>query len=334
MKNPSSAAPGRPSTGNGAASLSRFARKIPFDVSSLGMIGALIVVMIVGQIIYPAFLTWTNIGIILTQNAPLGIVAVGMTFVMISGGFDLSVGAIYAFAATMFAKIAMDHGLVEAGLCTLLLGIVCGTANGAVVALWRINPFIATLGSASIFSGLAFVYSNSTPQTPDNPNFQILGQAFWGPLPIAVWLLFVTVLLGGFVLSKTVYGQALYAIGGNETAARLSGLRVGLIRGSTFALVGLLSAAAGMIEASRLAVGQADIGGTIPLDAIAVVIIGGTSLLGGEGSIWRTVVGLLILGAITNLFYSLAVDSNVQLVAKGAIVIGAVGLDVWSRRRR
>jgi ribose transport system permease protein len=234
----------------------------------------------------------------------------------------------------MFAKIAMQNGLVEAGACALVLGTVCGVINGAVVAYMRINPFIATLGSASIFSGLAFVYSNSTPQTPDNPNFMILGQGVWGPLPISVWLLIVTVLIGGFVLAKTVYGQSLYAIGGNETAARLSGLRVGLIRGSTFALVGMLAALAGMIEASRLAVGQADIGGTIPLDAIAVVIIGGTSLLGGEGAVWRSVVGLLILGSITNLFYSLAVDPNIQLVAKGAIVIGAVGLDVWSRARR
>jgi ribose transport system permease protein len=244
------------------------------------------------------------------------------------------VGAIYAFAATMFAKIAMQNGLVEAGVCALLLGALCGIINGAVVAYMRINPFIATLGSASIFSGLAFVYSNSTPATPDNPNFMLLGQGAWGPLPISVWLLLVTVVIGGFVLAKTVYGQSIYAIGGNETAARLSGLRVGLIRGSTFALVGVLSALAGMIEASRLAVGQADIGGTIPLDAIAVVIIGGTSLLGGEGAVWRTVVGLLILGSITNLFYSLAVDPNIQLVAKGAIVIGAVGLDVWSRARR
>lgn len=316
------------------ALLTRIRSSVAVDASQLGMIGALIVVVIVAQLIYPAFLTWTNIRIILSQNAPLGIVAVGMTFVMIGGGFDLSVGAIYAFAATMFAKIAMTHGLVEAGACALLLGLVCGLINGAVVAYWRINPFIATLGSASIFSGLAFVYSASTPQSPDNPNFLILGQGAWGPLPIPIWLLIVTLLAGGFVLAKTVYGQSLYAIGGNETAARLSGLRVGLIRGSTFALVGVLAALAGMIEASRLAVGQADIGSTIPLDAIAVVIIGGTSLLGGEGSVWRTVIGLLILGSITNLFYSLAVDPNVQLVAKGAIVIGAVGLDVWSRRRR
>jgi ribose transport system permease protein len=309
-------------------------RRLPFDASHLGMIGALIGVVIIAQLIYPAFLTWTNIRLILSQNAPLGIVAVGMTFVMIGGGFDLSVGAIYAFGATMFAKIAMQNGLVEAGACALLLGALCGIINGAVVAYMRINPFIATLGSASIFSGLAFVYSNSTPATPDNPNFMILGQGVLGPLPISVWLLLVTVVAGGFVLAKTVYGQSLYAIGGNETAARLSGLRVGLMRGSTFALVGVLAALAGMIEASRLAVGQADIGGTIPLDAIAVVIIGGTSLLGGEGAVWRTVVGLLILGSITNLFYSLAVDPNIQLVAKGTIVIGAVGLDVWSRARR
>lgn len=306
---------------------------LSFDFSRYGILIVFALVIALAQLIYPSFLSWTNIRIILAQNAPLGIIAVGMTYVMIAGGFDLSVGAIYAFGATMFAKVSIASGMAVGGLSAMVLGLVCGTLNGVLVARLKISPFIATLGSASVLSGLAYVYSESRPHSPSDPSFMILGQGFWGPLPISVWLLFAVVLVAGFVLARTVYGQSLYAVGGNENAAALSGLRVGLLRGSTYAFLGVMSALAGMIEASRLAVGQADIGANMPLDAISVVIIGGTSLFGGEGAIWRTVVGLLILGAITNLFYSLAIDSNVQLVAKGIIVIGAVAIDVWSRSR-
>lgn len=304
------------------------------DPAQFGLVGAFLLLVVIAQWVHPGFLTWTNIRLILSQNAPLGIIAVGMTFVMISGGFDLSVGAVYAFAATMFAKVANAVGFVAGGAEALLLGLVCGLVNGLLVAVFRVNPFVATLGTASIFSGAAYVYSNSQPFTAQDPSFFFLGQSAMGPLPVAVWILSAVVLVGGFTLSRTLYGQAIYAVGGNETAARLAGLRVGLVRISAFAVVGVLSALAGMIQASRLGVGQADIGATMPLDAIAVVVIGGTSLFGGEGSVWRTVLGLLFVGAITNLFYSMAVDSNIQLIAKGSLVIAAVGLDVWSRSRR
>jgi ribose transport system permease protein len=304
------------------------------DPAQLGLIGAFVILIIVAQWFHPGFLTWSNIRLILIQNAPLGIIAVGMTFVMISGGFDLSVGATYAFAATMFAKVANSSGLVVAGIEALVLGLVCGLINGVLVAVFRVNAFVATLGTASIFSGTAYVYSNSQPFVATDRSFFYLGQGTLGPLPVAIWILLAIILIGGFVLSRTVFGQAIYAVGGNETAARLSGMRVGLIRISAFAAVGVLSALAGMIQASRLGVGQADIGGTMPLDAIAVVVIGGTSLFGGEGAIWRTVMGLLFVGVITNLFYSLAVDSNIQLIAKGLLVIAAVWIDVWLRSRR
>jgi ribose transport system permease protein len=301
---------------------------------SYAMIGALVVVVVVAQILYPGFLDWANIKILLSQNAPLGIIAVGMTFVMIAGGFDLSVGAIYAFGATLYALVAKDHSLLFAGACALGLGLVCGLVNGILVSRLRINAFIATLGTASVFGGLAFIASGSEPQIPTNPGFSTLGQGSWGPLPISVWLLIAVVVVGGAILARTVWGRSLYAVGGNQDAARLSGMRVDLLRTSTFVLVGGLAALGGMITASQLVVGQADIGASIPLDAIAVVVIGGTSLFGGEGAMWRTVVGLLILGSLTNLFQSLALDSNVQSVAKGLIVLGAVGLDVWVRSRR
>jgi len=309
-------------------------RAFRFDPAQLGLIGAFILLVVLAQWFHPGFLTWSNIRLILIQNAPLGIIAVGMTFVMIAGGFDLSVGATYAFAATMFAKVANSGGLVLAGVEALVLGLACGLINGVLVAVFRVNAFVATLGTASIFAGTAYVYSNSQPFVASDRSFFFLGQGTWGPLPVGVWILLAVVVIGGLVLSRTIFGQAIYAVGGNETAARLSGMRVGAVRIAAFAAVGVLSALAGMIQASRLGVGQADIGGTMPLDAIAVVVIGGTSLFGGEGAIWRTVLGLLFVGVITNLFYSLAVDSNIQLIAKGALVIAAVWIDVWLRSRR
>ena len=151
-------------------------------------------------------------------------------------------------------------------------------------------------------------------------------------MPISLVLLIIAYIIGAVVLSKTVYGRSLYAVGGNPEAARLAGLRVDLLKTSTYALVGVLAAFGGMIIASRLSIGQADIAGTMSLDAIAIVIIGGTSLFGGSGAVWRTAVGLLLLAVLTNIFDALALDSNFQSLIKGVIVIGAVALDAFSRR--
>jgi ribose transport system permease protein len=184
-----------------------------------------------------------------------------------------------------------------------------------------------------VFGGIAFLYSDSQPFIVTDPAFTALGRASWLGLPIAVWVLAGVLTAGGLVLSRTVYGRSLYVVGGNDEAARLAGLRVGALRASTYVIVAACAALAGMIIASRLSVGQADIGRTVALDAIAVVVIGGTSLFGGEGAMWRTAVGLLILAVLTNLFDSLAVDTNVQSIVKGAIVVAAVSLDALARRR-
>lgn len=325
---------GPPGAGDGVRTPGGGVQALLRTAPTYAVVGALILLVIVAQIVYPGFLDWSNVKILLSQNAPLGIVAIGMTFVMIAGGFDLSVGAIYAFGAVVYAGVAKDHSLVVAGAAAIGVGLACGLINGVLVSRFRINAFIATLGSASVFSGLAFVVSKSEPQVPTNERFGTLGQGDWGPLPISVWVLIAIVLVAGLLLSRSVYGRWLYALGGNPDAARLSGLRVDLLRTSTFVLVGALAALGGMISASLLAVGQADVGASVPLDAIAIVVIGGTSLFGGEGAIWRTVVGLLILASLTNVLQSLAVDANVQSIAKGLIVVGAVGLDVWIRRRR
>jgi ribose transport system permease protein len=293
----------------------------------------LIALIILCRMLYPGFLARDNVFNILSQNVQVGLIALGMTFVMIAGGFDLSVGAIYAAGATVYAMEAKVIALPLAALLALAVGLIAGIVNGLIVTRLRVNPFVATLGTTSIFGGAAYLYSHSAPVLVDRPDFTVLGAGRWFGVPISLLLLIVAYAIGAVVLSKTIYGRSLYAVGGNPEAARLAGLRVDLLKTSTYALVGVLSALGGMIIASRLSIGQADIAGTMSLDAIAIVIIGGTSLFGGSGAVWRTAVGLLLLAVLTNIFDALALDSNFQSLIKGAIIIGAVALDAFSRRR-
>jgi len=323
---------GRPSVGT--ASLRGWRRPTLRDVAlRYGMVWVLIALTIVTNILYPGFFEIGNLRNLLTQNAPVGIVAIGMTFVIVAGGFDLSVSAVYALAGVLFAIFAGDMSVPIAGALALGCGLVAGAVNGLIITRLAVNPFVATLGSASAISGLAFLFSDSQPVVTDKAGFDVLGNGLIFGVPVAIVVLGVLFLVAGTVLARTVYGRSIYAIGGNAEAARLSGIRVDLIRFSTYALTGICAALAGMFTASLTGVGQADIGANVTLDSIAVVIIGGTSLMGGEGAMWRSLVGLLILATINNLFDALALDTSAQLLAKGLIVIGAVSLDSYARRR-
>lgn len=299
-----------------------------------GMIWALLIILLVAFVAYPGIFAFANIRNMFGQSAPVGIVAVGMTFVILAGGLDFSVGAIFALAAVLFAKMTDPAGLWGAAGIVLLASLGAGLINGFVINRLKVSPFVATLGTGSIFGGLAYIISNSAPQSPNNFAFEYLGIERWLGWPVASWLMIATFLLGAFVLTKTAYGQSIYAIGGNKEAARLSGLNVTMINGSTYVISAICAGLGGMILASRLGVGQADLGGTIALDSIAIVVIGGTSLLGGEGTMWRTAIGLTILAILTNVFDSLAVSTSYQLVIKGTIVVAAVAFDVFARSRR
>jgi ribose transport system permease protein len=299
-----------------------------------GVVWALLLLLLGGRFVFPDLLSVNNIRNLLSQSAPVGIIAVGMTFVMISGGFDLSVGALFALGAVLFADMYDRIGGFGAAAVVLAVVALFGAVNGFIVTRLRVNPFVATLGTGSAFGGLAYIYSNSAPITPTSSTYQTLGSGQWIGCPISVWLMLAAFAAGWFVLAKTVYGQSIYAIGGNNEAARLSGLRVDLLRGSAYVLTALCAGLGGMILASRLAVGQADMGGTIALDSIAIVVVGGTSLLGGEGAMWRTAIGLLLIATLTNIFDSLAIATSYQLVVKGVIVVGAVALDVYARSLR
>ncbi|MDT0440576.1 MULTISPECIES: ABC transporter permease [Streptomyces] len=299
------------------------------------MLWVLVLLVVAATVLYPGFLRAANLQDILTQNAAVGIIAVAMTFVIISGGFDLSVGATYALGSTVFAGVTKSTGSVLlAGVCALLAGLAVGGANGTIIARWKVNPFVTTLGISSVIAGLAYVYSDSAPFIVDDVSFQYLALTALAGVPLPIWILLGAFLIGSVLLSRTGYGRNIFAIGGNEEAARLSGLRVPWLVGSAYVMTGVTAALAGMIDASRLGVGQADVGATVALDTIAIVVVGGTSLRGGEGAVWRSAVGLLILATLTNVFYSLNISQHWQLIAKGVIVVTAVALDSLLRSRR
>jgi ribose transport system permease protein len=296
-------------------------------VVNYGIVVVLGIMLVVAGMVYPGFFTAQNVLNILSQNAPIGIIAVGMTFVMLAGGFDLSVGAIVGMGATLFASLALHMPLPVSVFIALVAGVIVGSGNGVVINRLKVNPFIATLGTASVITGLMLIYSNTQPYVDSRAAFQILGTGKIGSIPIPVILLALVFAVSGIILSWTKYGRWIYAIGGNAEASHLSGIRVELIRSSTYALSGVLAAFAGVMMASRLGVGQANMGATMTLDAIAIVVVGGNSMSGGEGAMWRTLVGLLVLAILTNIFYSVDVDPNWQLVAKGLIITAAVALD-------
>ncbi|MDR6210927.1 ribose transport system permease protein [Nocardioides zeae] len=332
---PTAGSTGAPSGGDGAAPSTRRRRRSFSDLAfKYGMVWLLVLLVGWAEWTYPGFTSWGNMQNVLAQNATIGIVAVGMTFVMISGGFDLSVGAIYAGCSVFFAQLALSLPMELAFVLAVAIGATAGLVNGLLVTVLKVNPFVATLGTASVFGGAAFLYSDSSPILNNEPGFEWLGMGKVAGVPVAILVLALVFLVGGFVLSRTVYGRSLYAVGGNAEAARLAGLPVGLLKTSAYVLVGACAGVAGCVIASRLQVGQADIGSTIALDAIAAVVIGGTSLFGGEGAVWRTAVGLLIIAIIRNVSQSRGFDINVESVITGFIIVGAVALDAYARNRR
>jgi ribose transport system permease protein len=257
-----------------------------------------------------------------------------MTFVIIGGAFDLSVGAIYAAGAVVFAKMTGDWTIPFAGFYALLVGAGAGLINGWVVTRLRVNPFIGTIGTGATIGGLVYIYSNSSPIQVDDPGFQELGLGLVAGIPWAVIVTVVVAVVASLLLSKTVFGRYVYAAGGNAEAARLAGVPVARVRVATFVIVGVLSALAGMITASQLSVGQPTLGATVALEAFAIVVIGGTSVYGGEGAIWRTVTGVLIIAVLTNVFNYMAWDDTRQSVAMGIVLIAAVALDAMRRDPR
>jgi ribose transport system permease protein len=306
--------------------------------------GALIVMIIVFSIASPNFLQFNNVIGILLATAVNGVLALGVTFVIISGGIDLSIGTVMTLSAVITGVLITNMDLpVPVGIVGgILTGGLAGVANGILIARFRIPPFIATLGMlnvakgfALVISGLKPIYFNETPEVNQSAMGSLIGSLIPGlAIPNIVLVLFGAALVASLVLSKTVLGRFTFALGSNEEAARLSGVSVDRWKIAVYTTCGLFAGLAGVLIAARLNSAQPALGQGYELDAIAAAVIGGTSLSGGEGSILGTVIGAFIISTLTNGLRILSVPQEWQIVVTGGIVILAVYLDVVRRRQR
>lgn len=306
--------------------------------------GALIVIFIGFSIASPYFFQFNNIVGILLATAVNGILALGVTFVIITAGIDLSVGTVMTFSAVMTGVFITFWGLpVPVGVIGgMLAGALAGFINGTLISRLKIPPFIATLGMLYVTKGLSLVISGLKPiYFNDAPSFRtvamgsVLGSIVPGlEIPNAILILFGAAIVANLILTKTVLGRYTFAIGSNEEATRLSGVNVAAWKTAVYALCGLFSGLAGVIIASRLSSAQPALGAGYELDAIAAAVIGGTSLSGGEGTIVGTIIGALLISTLTNGLSIMAVPQEWRMVVTGGIVILAVFLDILRRRQQ
>ena len=285
-------------------------------------------------ILSPHFLTSTNLSSVVRQTAVINIMALGMTLVIISGGIDLSVGAILAMGG-LFGTMAMKAGqpIPVAILVGIAMGCLCGFVNGMLTTKLKINPFIVTLGTLGIIRGLTLLISNGLPVHEIPPSFSFLGEGTLLGVPFVLWLLVVCAIAVHAVLEHTRMGRYAFAIGSNPDAAFYAGIPVGFHTVAVYAICGALTGLAGMIEASRLMTGQPTAGQGYELQAIAAVVIGGGSLRGGEGTVLGTLVGAFIMGLLANGSDLLGISPYVQQAIIGAVIILAVTVDELRKRK-
>jgi len=279
------------------------------------------------------FMTAGNTMNILRQVSINVVLASGMTFVILTAGIDLSVGSILAVSAVLGMLMSLAPLPALSIPVFLLAGLALGLLNGALVAYVGLNPFVVTLGTMTALRGAAYLLAGGTSVLNDTiPSFEWMGNSDFLSIPWLIWLAALVVLVSWFILRKTVLGLQIYAVGGNPQAARLTGIKVSLILLFVYAMSGLCSGLGGAMSASRLYAANGNWGTGYELDAIAAVVLGGTSLMGGVGSVWGTVVGALIIGVMNNGLTILGLSSFWQYVAKGVVIVLAVMLDKWRQR--
>jgi ribose transport system permease protein len=280
----------------------------------------------------PAFLTSRNLLNMAEQSAPLAIIASAGTMVIIAGGFDLSVGAVFVLAGVVAAKIA-NATSPSVGIATAILSGTCiGLLNGTVVAVIGVNSLITTLASAILVHGLATLLTHGYIVTVTQPGFATLGTAELAHVKYSVWSAAILIGILTVLLHASIFGRYLFAIGSNQTAATIAGVRAGPTRTITFAISGTSAALAGVLVASSLASGQPGIGTGLEFSVLTAIIVGGTSITGGEGAIWRTLAGVILLTLIDNGITLLGIDPVYAQIVQGAIILTAVSLDAYSRR--
>jgi len=281
------------------------------------------------------FLTESNNMNILRQTAINLVLAAGMTFVILTAGIDLSVGSMLAVAAVVGMRMSLPDAMPWLAVPTFVIaGLLCGLLNGTMVAHFSINPFVVTLGTMTALRGAAYLLADGTTVMNTNiPSFEWLGNGDFLGVPWLIWVAAAVVLVSWFILRKTILGLHIYAVGGNPQAARLTGIKVTTILLFVYAINGLYAGIAGAMSSSRLYAANGNWGVGYELDAIAAVVLGGTSLMGGVGSIWGTVIGALIIGVMNNGLTILGLSSFWQYVAKGVVIVLAVLLDKWRQQQ-
>jgi ribose transport system permease protein len=315
-----------------------------FSWRSLGMWPVLIVLCLLIQLAtwhftgQGRFLTANNLGIVAQQAAINAVLGAGMTFVILTGGIDLSVGSVLAASAMIAVIASMNFG--DLGIPAAMgIGLILGAANGFLISFWRLPPFIVTLGSMTAVRGLARLFGNDTTVFNPNLSFAFISSSSLPIIPGVVALpglaaiALVVIVVSWFILRRTVLGVWIYAVGGNQEAARLTGIKVWLVLLFAYAASGLCAGLGGAMSAARLyAANGLELGVSYELDAITAVILGGTSFVGGVGSIWGTLIGALIIAVLSNGLILLGVSDIWQLIVKGVVIIGAVTLDRFRLR--
>ena len=293
-----------------------------------------IVLFVVMSIFAPNFFTGNNMVNILRQVSISGICAVGMTFVMLTGGIDLSVGAILGVSGVLTAMM-MLKGIPSllASIIALALGVVIGGITGAIIHYIEIPPMIATLGTMTSLRGVAYLITGGTPVFGFDESYSKIGQGHVGVIPIPVIILAIVYVIGIFVLSKTKFSRYVYGIGGNQEVARLSGIKVARVKIAVYAISGFCSALAGLVMLGRVNSGQPRAGESYEMDVITAVVLGGVSLNGGVGNLSHVIFGVLIIGVLTNGMTMMAVDDYWQRVVKGLILLLAVSFDHYIQKK-
>lgn len=301
---------------------------------NLAILVAFIILCVGLSIATPAFFTKDNILNVLRQVATNSNLAIGLTMAIIIGGIDLSVGAILAFSGLLCASFISDG--MNLGLAVLLaftLGALFGLLNGLIIAYTNMPPFVVTLATQNIARGIVNVYADGQPISARNPVFNFLGVGYFLGIPLPVIYSFVLLAVMILILGRSKFGRQLYAVGGNEEAARFSGINIKKVKIIVYTLCGALASFSGIILAARMYSGQPTAGDGFELDAIAASVLGGVSFSGGVGKLGGTIIGVLVLGVLTNGLNLLNINSFWQYIIKGIIILLAVYLDILKKRR-
>lgn len=283
----------------------------------------------------PLFISTSNLFTVARQVSVLGIASIGMTFVILIGGIDLSVGSIITLVNVVGAYLMVKSGfsMAAAVIVSLLVGMLIGLLNGFMISSIGIPAIIATFASQTVFSGAAYILSGGTPIFGFDERFKVIGQGYVGPVPVPVIIMIACFAIGSFILNKSYFGRYFYAIGGNEEASRLSGIRVSRTKYLVYALSGLFAGLAGMVMLSRTNSAQPTAGLGYEFDVITCVVLGGVSVSGGYGKMSNVVAGVLIIGILSNGMVLMNVSTYTQMIVKGIVLALAVGFDSLQKKR-